>query len=392
MNPSDTDRVLALFRLAADETDSSVAGAPARSVDDDRDELLTAWRLGILSPDEQDRFLALLDSDPDFRRLAGDMVPLHDEPPVPAVTPYGAIDLRAEPTKSSRWPAPAVWGTVAALAACLLIALGWVFLPGGAEREFARAERDLRAGNADAAFARLAGVKKDQLPAALQAERERLLETAAYRAGRTALEAGRFDDVANTHAAATAAGVSSGRLDNLHVLAGQKIPGEVVLAMKGSLLDRGFMPDGEVPIRSVPVPNDRLASQWEAAVRSHPDSAELLLNYGEFLLNQNRYEEAAEAFRRAIAADPDNPMAHNGLGLALAANDRGPPTRFDLALEQFREAERLAPDSVPILTNIAVCLEAKGDRKAARAYWERLLRLATDEKLRDRIAAHLRGE
>ena len=64
--------------------------------------------------------------------------------------------------------------------------------------------------------------------------------------------------------------------------------------------------------------------------------------------------------------------------------------KFDEALPRFLKARELAPESAPLLIDLAVCYEAKGDRQSARPYWEQALAKTTDPKTRACIDKHLK--
>jgi tetratricopeptide (TPR) repeat protein len=68
------------------------------------------------------------------------------------------------------------------------------------------------------------------------------------------------------------------------------------------------------------------SGQWQrgepwhrAALKLAPDQDRLHNNLGYNLLQQTRFAEAAEEFRRALALRPDSAIARNNLGLALAS-------------------------------------------------------------------------
>lgn len=60
---------------------------------------------------------------------------------------------------------------------------------------------------------------------------------------------------------------------------------------------------------------------------------------GQALLEMGKHEEAAAEFQKILALEPQNPLIHKVLGIALARGNRG-----HSALLHFREAHRLAPE------------------------------------------------
>lgn len=368
MNQPEHDRLLALFAHAAAD-----APAPGPHVAAD-DELLTAWRLGDLTPAEETRFHHHLSNCAACRRAVADLA-----------------ELDREPERERKWPWPrppwrSVLGTVVALAACLVLAVGYFVTPSSEARELARAEAELRDGRPDDALARLMKINPDRLKESARAERVRLLEQAAYGVVRSDVEAGRFDDAAARYTVASAAGAHSDRLEGLKVLAENHLSLRPALTgASGSLLDRGFTPRGVLPTMDVPHPRDALRRAWEAAVRANPEDPAVLLNAGEFFLSQRELPEAERLFRRVVQLDPGNAGGYIGLGMVLAAEEK-----FDQALPRFLRARELAPESAAVLIDLAVCYEGKGDPQSARPYWEQALARTPDPKTRACIEKHLK--
>jgi predicted O-linked N-acetylglucosamine transferase (SPINDLY family) len=79
-------------------------------------------------------------------------------------------------------------------------------------------------------------------------------------------------------------------------------------------------------------------AELEAVLARRPDWADALYNYGCTLRRQWRLEEAEEAFRRAIRAEPGHASAYRMLGEALNAQ-----CRIEEALELYRVARRDFP-------------------------------------------------
>ena len=105
-----------------------------------------------------------------------------------------------------------------------------------------------------------------------------------------------------------------------------------------------------------------------------PDRKFALYNWAEALRQKKLYEESARKYGEAIVVDPKFAPACNGLGLALAGQER-----FDAAIKQYRKAAALwettgSPDRKLALCNWA---EALGSKKlyddAARKYGEAIV-------------------
>jgi Flp pilus assembly protein TadD/TolB-like protein len=128
---------------------------------------------------------------------------------------------------------------------------------------------------------------------------------------------------------------------------------------------------------------DRAIASADAARSLDPSLPEVDVTVGETLLTTGRAKEAAEAFRRALAANADDFQALLGLGRAneLAGDDAGAVAayrraialqpssfaaynqlgtffadrgRWNEAAEMFRRATSLAPDSYRALSNLGV--------------------------------------
>jgi tetratricopeptide (TPR) repeat protein len=84
-------------------------------------------------------------------------------------------------------------------------------------------------------------------------------------------------------------------------------------------------------------------------------------------------EEAADAYRRAIAGNPEHADAMINLGRLLQQEGRP-----EEAERRYREALRLRPDDATAAFNLGVALEELGRRKDAAAAYERALRADPD--------------
>jgi tetratricopeptide (TPR) repeat protein len=85
---------------------------------------------------------------------------------------------------------------------------------------------------------------------------------------------------------------------------------------------------------------------------------------------RGRFRDAAAAFRRAIAANPDVPEPHLNLGATLAAGGDA-----DGAISAFREAIRLRPDLPAAHNNMALLLDRRGETRLAGQHFARSIRL-----------------
>ena len=104
------------------------------------------------------------------------------------------------------------------------------------------------------------------------------------------------------------------------------------------------------------------------ALHAAPMDARLHLSIGLVNADAGRWEDAAEACRRAIALNPDLPEAHNNLGNALRQLRRP-----EEAIEAFRTALRLSPESGDVLNNLAIAYQSAGRWDDALGAFEQAL-------------------
>jgi tetratricopeptide (TPR) repeat protein len=125
------------------------------------------------------------------------------------------------------------------------------------------------------------------------------------------------------------------------------------------------------------------------ALKSNLDEA--YYNYGVVLMLQKREPEAADAFRRAIDANPLHAQAYNNLGV-LFERDR----RWEDAAGAYREAIRSQPAFKLGRFNLARMLIALGRNDDAVAELEKLIAMAPEDQESPRYVyalstAHLRA-
>ena len=92
--------------------------------------------------------------------------------------------------------------------------------------------------------------------------------------------------------------------------------------------------------------HDRLA-EAAAVLERAPESAQVRLQSGLLALRMREHMRAADAFRRAIALQPDAVTAWHGLGSALRGTGE-----LEAAAEAFLKATELAPDHAPAWINL----------------------------------------
>ena len=109
---------------------------------------------------------------------------------------------------------------------------------------------------------------------------------------------------------------------------------------------------------------------FQRALAVSPDNIMALNNLGAALAEQGQPDEAIRRFREALRLMPDFPGAHINLGAALAKQGH-----LDEAILHLREAVRLAPDDAWAHRNLADGLTWKGSLDEAIAEYRTAIRL-----------------
>jgi len=272
----------------------------------------------------------------------------------------------------------------AALAASLLIAIVWGYSLHSGESAIAMADRDLKSGRHEAAIGRLEEYldANKQLPPEERKEALRILEASSYELALEHLgsdQANHLEQVVDINGKATRRGASSGRLTNLSIQAQRGETWRLSLSSRVGLLDYGFKKDGTrekiKSIGMVPLSESiqRIEKALVAAIEAHPDSLELRLNYGQFLLENRSFPESADQFRQAIEIEPKNPLAHTGLALSLFQQKGEDPIRQSLTY--FRKAVELDENDPEANLNLAICLMRLGKTDEAEEFFEKSQKL-----------------
>jgi len=126
-------------------------------------------------------------------------------------------------------------------------------------------------------------------------------------------------------------------------------------------------------------PDDAVA-YFRRALQSAPASAEVQNNLGIALAATGRFDEAIAAFREAMRLDPASSLARRNLG--DAHYNRGSELLEDgrpaAAVEEFRAALPLVPDSADLHNNLGIALASQGSIAEAVDHLEEALRLQPD--------------
>ena len=116
------------------------------------------------------------------------------------------------------------------------------------------------------------------------------------------------------------------------------------------------------------IPRMRLAAPCMAAA-----SLAVLLPVAR--VQTGHWNNSVVLFQHALAVTPDNYLAHDSLGLALAF---GKEDRIPEAIEHFRQALRIKPDYVQALNNLGLAFEMADRLPEAIESFERVVRMDSD--------------
>ncbi|MBI1902421.1 MAG: zf-HC2 domain-containing protein [Planctomycetia bacterium] len=383
---SGPERHALLKRLLTSALESQPAAQSSHVAEDD--DLLSRFDQDLLSPQERDQFLEhLADCSRCRQRVAelvraGAIVPAEPAPPTSTLAPSTPVAERPLRATYRRRIAVAVVAAAALLSAVFLGVTSWN--RGTSDDALALAQKSLAAGRPQEALDHLAAAQSAGLDPARRQEYARAWEEATYLAGRSALAESRFPDVTSLVQKATKqAGVGSGRLVNLDLQAQRRVPADVTLAARGSLLDYGYEPTGLAPAKGLPTldeTTDRLVAAYESAIAANAKDVILRINFGQFLLTLNRFGDARTHFAAASQLDETNGLAH--LGLGMVAFELG---EIDEARGHFEKAAEVLPDSVAIEINLALCWERLKNPQTAQRHWQRAWTTTREPRLRDRI-------
>jgi Flp pilus assembly protein TadD len=131
-------------------------------------------------------------------------------------------------------------------------------------------------------------------------------------------------------------------------------PGDPTLKAMMAAARAGKVPD-ELRKQIAPVSDDDASPATEAATA------------GWRQFNEGNFRSAERSFRRALAKDPENGAALNGLGFSLLVAGKAASAR-----PYFEKCLELDPDAAGPLNGLARSLKAEGKVDEAIALWERM--------------------
>lgn len=98
-----------------------------------------------------------------------------------------------------------------------------------------------------------------------------------------------------------------------------------------------------------------------------------LFDFAVAFSEKKKYDDAVPAWKKALALDPEDPRAHDNLGVALAETGK-----LDEAVEQYRKSLALNPGSSHTHNNLGTALAEKGMLDEAFQHFEKAVELNPD--------------
>ena len=109
------------------------------------------------------------------------------------------------------------------------------------------------------------------------------------------------------------------------------------------------------------ITDEEMLALFDEALQQNPDEPELLMRYGNFLFNLERYREAIEAYGKVLEKNPDDPVLRTDMGTAFYNLGE-----VDEAMAAFDLALAADPNHVLALHNVAIAqIESMHDVPAA---------------------------
>jgi tetratricopeptide (TPR) repeat protein len=124
---------------------------------------------------------------------------------------------------------------------------------------------------------------------------------------------------------------------------------------------------------------DEAIAEYQAALRDEPNYADAANNLGGLLLSLQRYDEAIAQYSNSIRITPNFTHYFNlANALADSASARHDATQFAQAAQAYRQAIALNPNSAEAHHNFGLTLTASGNATEALAQYQEAARLAAE--------------
>lgn len=120
--------------------------------------------------------------------------------------------------------------------------------------------------------------------------------------------------------------------------------------------------------------------EFQAASDTYPDNADLLNDYGYFLLQSGRFDQAEQCLRQSLALDPQHAQAISNLGILLARQGR---------LQESFEIFSATVGPAAAHSDIGVILAQQGKTAAARESFRLALTISPELKQARGMLVHV---
>lgn len=132
------------------------------------------------------------------------------------------------------------------------------------------------------------------------------------------------------------------------------------------------------------VSNDQVLAMFKTQLEKNPNDVELLSRYGDFLSDIERYQDAADAYKKVLAIEPENINAQTFMGTALWNLGK----KAD-AVALYEKSLKADPNHVPTLYYLAMVDLENKNPDAAQQKMEKIEKLDPQQpalkELRQRI-------
>jgi tetratricopeptide (TPR) repeat protein len=130
---------------------------------------------------------------------------------------------------------------------------------------------------------------------------------------------------------------------------------------------------------------DEALQEYGAAAQSDPDSSLVYYDIGTAEYEKKNFEAAVDAYRRAVALDPQFADAQFNLGYALL-HDRNDAAA---AVAPLRAAIQAQPRMAKAFYELGIAYDVMAMRESAESMWDEAVKI--DPGLRDAVAARRRA-
>ena len=123
------------------------------------------------------------------------------------------------------------------------------------------------------------------------------------------------------------------------------------------------------PVQTGPIQDD--TSMLKEVVKNDPKNVAAWIKLGNAMMDTNRFNEAIDAYQKALALDPKNVDVRVDMGTCY--RNSGKP---DVAMKEYRKAIEINPNHPLAHRNLGVVLADMKDNAQAVREFERYLQLA----------------